>query len=72
MNFNYLSIPQCDPANLAAALVPGGPVCLSAVGPIPGNFANNPNLRTDSNTAFGEDIKRGYARRRHSCRSTST
>ena len=35
MNFNYLSIPQCDPANLATALA-GGPDCLAAVGPVPG------------------------------------
>ena len=60
MNFNYLVIPQCDPANLAAALVPGGPACLSAVGPFPGSFATNPSLRIDQNNAFGEDAQRGY------------
>ena len=59
MNFNYLPIPQCDAANLAASQA-GGPDCLSAVGPVPGNFANDPSLRTNSNTAFGEDVKRGY------------
>ncbi len=59
MNFNYLPIPQCDAANLATALA-GGPDCLAAVGPVPNSFANDPSLRTDSNTAFGEDIKRGY------------
>jgi iron complex outermembrane recepter protein len=32
MDFDYLAIPQCDPANLAAAEA-GGPACLSAVGP---------------------------------------
>jgi iron complex outermembrane recepter protein len=59
MNFNYLGIPQCSATNLAIALS-GGADCLSAVGPFPGTFANDPNLRLDSNTAFGEDIQRGY------------
>src|SRR4029077_1171698 len=58
-NFNYLGIPQCSPANLAAAAA-GGPSCLSAVGPLPGTFASDPSLRLDSNTAFGEDEQRGY------------
>jgi iron complex outermembrane receptor protein len=59
MNFNYLLIPQCDTANLATALA-GGPGCVSAVGPVPGNFASTPGLRLDSDTAFGEDVERGY------------
>jgi iron complex outermembrane recepter protein len=59
MDFNYLAIPQCDPANLAAAEAGGG-ACLSAVGPIPGTFANDPGLRTDTDTAFGNDDQRGY------------
>ena len=59
MNFNYLGIPQCDPANLTAANS-GGPACLSAVGPVPGAFATDPSLRENSNTAFGEDAQRGY------------
>jgi outer membrane receptor protein involved in Fe transport len=59
MNFNYLDIPQCDAANLAISLA-GGPDCVSAVGPIPGNYAADPSLRENSNTAFGEDVKRGY------------
>jgi iron complex outermembrane recepter protein len=59
MDFNYLSIPQCDPPNLAAAET-GGPVCLSAVGPVPGTYANDPSLRTGSHTAFGTDVQRGY------------
>ncbi len=57
MNFNYLSIPQCDPANLANS---ANVSCLSAVGPVPGAFATDPSLRTNSNTAFGEDAQRGY------------
>ncbi|HEY4749650.1 MAG TPA: TonB-dependent receptor plug domain-containing protein [Steroidobacteraceae bacterium] len=59
MNFNYLGIPQCDAANLAAANA-GGPFCLSAVGPVPGAFASDPSLRVNSDTAFGEDAQRGY------------
>jgi len=60
MNFNYLTIPQCNPANLASALA-GGPDCLSAVGPLPtAPYAGNPALRTNANTAFGEDAQRGY------------
>jgi len=59
MNFNYLPIPQCNPTNLAISKA-GGPDCLSAVGPLPNTYANNPALRVNSNTAFGEDDKRGY------------
>ncbi len=62
MNFNYLGIPQCDQANLNKALnsPDGSADCLSAVGPVPGAFATAPGLRTDANTAFGEDVQRGY------------
>jgi iron complex outermembrane receptor protein len=59
MNFNYLAIPQCDAANLAIS-AGGGPDCVTAVGPYPGSVSNDPSLRTDTNTAFGEDIHRGY------------
>jgi iron complex outermembrane receptor protein len=59
MTFDYLSIPQCDPANLAVALA-GGPDCLSAVGPFPGVYASDPSLRENMNNAFGEDTQRGY------------
>jgi len=59
INFNYLVIPQCDAANLAISAA-GGPDCLSAVGPVPGNYAADPSLRENSNTAFGGDVKRGY------------
>ncbi len=59
MNFNYLEIPQCDAANLAASAA-GGPDCVAAVGPIPGFYSSDPGLRLNSNTAFGEDVERGY------------
>jgi iron complex outermembrane recepter protein len=59
MDFDYLVFPQCNPANLAAAEA-SGPACLSAVGPFPGAFANDPGLRENTNTAFGTDAQRGY------------
>jgi outer membrane receptor protein involved in Fe transport len=59
MNFDYMPIPQCNSTNLAIA-EGGGPDCVSAVGPIPGNYANDPSLRENSDTAFGEDVRRGY------------
>jgi iron complex outermembrane recepter protein len=58
MNFNYKSIPSCDPANLALALG-GGPSCVGNVGPIAGTTASHPQTRGDV-TAFGEDLQRGY------------
>ena len=58
MNFNYKTIPSCNPANLAAAQA-GGPVCLADVRPAPGATTNDPSIRSDS-TAFGEDTQRGY------------
>jgi iron complex outermembrane recepter protein len=64
MNFNYLGIPQCSTAAQAAAGLAGtGPDCLSAVGPVPGSFANDPGLREGTGTAFGEDDQRGYKQR---------
>ncbi|MGO9803575.1 MAG: TonB-dependent receptor [Steroidobacteraceae bacterium] len=64
MNFNYLGIPQCNTAAEANAGAAGtGPDCLSAVGPVPGSFATDPGLRTNMDTAFGEDEQRGYTQR---------
>src|SRR5882762_590804 len=59
MNFNYMPMPQCSPANLAISLA-GGPDCVTTVGPMAGFFAGTPGYRTDTNTAFGEDVIRGY------------
>jgi outer membrane receptor protein involved in Fe transport len=58
MNFNYKTIPSCDPANLAAALA-GGPTCLANLAPAAGSTIYQPGIRGDT-TAFGEDIQRGY------------
>jgi iron complex outermembrane recepter protein len=64
MNFNYLSIPQCDSsAQVTAGLLGTGPDCLSAVGPVPGTYSSDASLRTGTNTAFGEDEQRGYKQR---------
>jgi iron complex outermembrane receptor protein len=59
MNFNYMPMPQCSPANLAISLA-GGPDCVTTVTPMAGFFAGTPGYRTDTNTAFGEDDLRGY------------
>jgi len=59
MSFNYLSIPDCSPANLSAALA-GGPDCVSAVGPLPGIYGGDPSYSTDPGSGFGEDVQRGY------------
>jgi outer membrane receptor protein involved in Fe transport len=58
MNFNYKTIPACNPAQLSAALA-GGPVCVADVRTAPGSTANDPGIRSDA-TAFGEDTQRGY------------
>ena len=58
MNFNYKTIPDCSPQNLAIALA-GGQVCLANVTTAPGSTANVPGQRSDI-TAFGEDTQRGY------------
>jgi iron complex outermembrane recepter protein len=59
MNFNYMGMPQCDPTNLAISAA-GGPDCVQAPATIPGFYAWHPGLRVNSNTAFGEDVRRGY------------
>ncbi len=59
MNFNYMPIPQCTPTNLAISLG-GGPDCVEAVGPVPGYYSSDPSLREGTNTAFGENDRRGY------------
>ncbi|GAC1454441.1 MAG: TonB-dependent receptor [Steroidobacteraceae bacterium] len=59
MNFNYMPIPQCSAANLAISAA-GGPDCVTTVGPIAGYFSGTPGYRDNTNTAFGEDVLRGY------------
>jgi iron complex outermembrane recepter protein len=62
MNFLYKSIPTCTPANLLLyqpTFQPGAQICVANVIPPPGTAAIDPTERND-NTAFGEDLRRGY------------
>jgi len=58
MNFRYKTIPSCTPANLLLYQA-GQQVCVGNVIPFPGAAALDPTAR-DDNTAFGEDLARGY------------
>ena len=58
MNFLYKSIPSCTPENLALYTA-GEQACVGNVIPAPGTAAIDPTQRND-NTAFGEDLERGY------------
>ncbi|HEY0315776.1 MAG TPA: TonB-dependent receptor [Sphingomonas sp.] len=54
MDFNYKSIPTCTATLIAADLG-----CSGVLQTYPGATANHPGLQAD-NTAFGEDVQRGY------------
>ena len=58
MNFRYKSLPSCTPANLLLYQA-GQQVCVGNVIPYPGSAAIDPTAR-DDDTAFGEDLERGY------------
>jgi iron complex outermembrane recepter protein len=58
MNFLYKTIPSCTPANLVL-YQEGQQACVGNVIPAPGTAAIDPSERND-NTAFGEDLERGY------------
>ena len=58
MNFLYKTIPSCTPANLLLYAA-RQQVCVGDVIPFPGTAAIDPTVRGD-NTAFGEDLRRGY------------
>jgi len=58
MNFRYKTIPSCTPANLLLYQA-GTQVCVGNVIPPAGTAALDPTAR-DDNTAFGEDLDRGY------------
>jgi iron complex outermembrane recepter protein len=57
-NFNYKTVPTCNPNNLAIAVAGGAP-CVANTGTATGSTASDPGARGDT-TAFGEDIQRGY------------
>ena len=71
MNFNYMAIPQCNAANLAISAA-GGPDCVDGGPVLPGYFVPTPGYRTDTKTAFGEDVRAATSSWRFSARSTST
>ncbi|WP_226015868.1 TonB-dependent receptor [Novosphingobium sp. FKTRR1] len=54
MNFDYKTIPACTTSLIAA-----NAACSGVVQTVPGSTATRPGLR-DTNTAFGEDLQRGY------------
>src|SRR5258708_1395088 len=58
MNFNYKSVPACNPANLAVALT-GGPPCTGNVETNALSTATHPGPPGDTK-AFGQDLQRGY------------
>jgi outer membrane receptor protein involved in Fe transport len=58
MNFNYKTVPACNPTNLAASDAGGDP-CVGNVETNPLSTASEPGIRGDT-TAFGEDLQRGY------------
>ena len=60
MNFLYKSIPACSEGNNLAVAEAGGPVCVGNVGPADLPTTIDPSVRND-NTAFGEDVHRGYS-----------
>jgi iron complex outermembrane receptor protein len=57
-NFEYKTIPSCNPANLATAIA-GAQPCLANPRTFPGAEVSVPGIR-DDNAGFGEDVKRGY------------
>ena len=58
MNFNYKTVPACSQTATVAQLQ-AGPGCEGDVQTAPGTTANAPGVRSDQ-TAFGEDVQRGY------------
>jgi len=54
MNFDYKTIPSCT-----ATLIASSQVCSGSVQTFPGSTANQPGVEPN-NTAFGEDVQRGY------------
>ena len=59
MNFNYKTLPACNPTNYSLYQTGQIPLCVGDVETSPNSTANDPGVRSDS-TAFGEDTQRGY------------
>ena len=58
-DWDYKTIPVCNPSLTAAQISAAGTVCLGAISPSPGATLNIPGPR-GPNVAFGEDTQRGY------------
>jgi outer membrane receptor protein involved in Fe transport len=61
LNWNYKTLPPCDVTQAGAPSTSIG--CLTNVGPLPGSNVNNPAPIRGDNTAFFNDVKRGYTQR---------
>jgi outer membrane receptor protein involved in Fe transport len=59
MNFDYKSIPACTPTNYALYEANNNDICVADVTTAPGSTVSHPGVLPD-NTAFGEDVHRGY------------
>ncbi len=59
MNFNYVTIPNCNQGNNLAIANAGGATCVGSLETAPGTVANQPGVRGPT-TGFGEDTRRGY------------
>lgn len=58
-DWDYKTIPSCDPTSTAAAIKAAGTVCLGRIAPSPGATLNVPGYRGPA-VAFGEDVQRGF------------
>ena len=58
-DWDYKTIPSCDPTLTASALSTAGTICVGAVAPNPSATLNVPGPRGPS-VGFGEDTQRGY------------
>ncbi len=58
-NWDYGTIPGCDPNSTKAGNQAAGTVCMGSVGPLAGTTINIPG-QLNSSVRFGEDTQRGY------------
>jgi iron complex outermembrane recepter protein len=58
LNWLYKTLPPCDETSAGAPSTSVG--CLTNIGPVPGSDVNNPAPIRNDNTAFFNDVKRGY------------
>jgi iron complex outermembrane recepter protein len=58
LNWLYKTLPPCDETSAGEPSTSVG--CLTNIGPVPGSDVNNPAPIRNDNTAFFNDVKRGY------------